>query len=69
MDDLQAMLDDAKAQGLSMYVASAYRSYDDQCRVFNTTMTEWINQGYTPLDAYAETKKSVAVPGSSELDW
>ena len=66
MDDLQAMLDDAKAQGLSMYVASAYRSYDDQCRVFNTTMTEWIDQGYTPLDAYAETKKSVAVPGSSE---
>lgn len=66
LEDLEAMLDDAESQGLSMYVASAYRSYDQQCDVFNATMTDWINQGYTPLDAYAETKKSVAVPGTSE---
>ena len=49
-----------------MYVASAYRSYDDQRTVFNATMHDWINQGYTPLNAYDETKKSVAVPGTSE---
>ena len=29
-------------------------------------MVDWITQGYTPLDAYDETKKSVAVPGTSE---
>ena len=49
-----------------MYVASAYRSYEDQRTVFNATMQDWIYQGYTPLNAYDETKKSVAVPGTSE---
>ena len=49
-----------------MYVASAYRSYEQQREVFNSTMQDWIVQGYNPLDAYDATKKSVAVPGTSE---
>ena len=65
-EDLEQMLKDAQEEGLSMYVASAYRSYDQQRQVFNSTMQDWIAQGYTPLDAYDETKKSVAVPGTSE---
>ena len=65
-EPLDRMLADAEAAGLSMYVASAYRSYEDQRTVFNATMQDWIYQGYTPLNAYDETKKSVAVPGTSE---
>lgn len=65
-DDLKQMLIDAKDAGLSMYVASAYRSYEKQREVFNNTMQDWISQGYSPLNAYDETKKSVAVPGTSE---
>lgn len=65
-EPLEEMLTDAEAAGLSMYVASAYRSYEHQRTVFNATMQDWINQGYTPLNAYDETKKSVAVPGTSE---
>lgn len=65
-DSLNKMLEDGKAAGLSMYVTSAYRSYDRQREVFNTTMQNWIRQGYTPLDAYDETRKSVAIPGTSE---
>ena len=65
-DDLKRMLSDAKDAGLSMYVASAYRSYEKQREVFNNTMQDWISQGYSPLNAYDETKKSVAVPGTSE---
>lgn len=65
-DDLKRMLSDAKDAGLSMYVASAYRSYEKQREVFNNTMEDWISQGYSPLNAYDETKKSVAVPGTSE---
>ena len=65
-DSLNKMLDDAKKAGLSMYVTSGYRSYEKQRDVFNTTMQDWINQGYTPLNAYDETKKSVAIPGTSE---
>ena len=29
-------------------------------------MVTWITQGYTPLEAYEETAKSVAIPGTSE---
>lgn len=65
-EPLDHMLADAEAAGLSMYVASAYRSYDQQRTVFNATMQDWISQGYTPLDAYDQTKQSVAVPGTSE---
>ena len=65
-ENLEQMLSDGAAQGLSMYVASAYRSYEQQRDVFDATMRDWINQGYSPLSAYDETKKSVAVPGTSE---
>ena len=65
-EPLQKMLDDAAQEGPSMYVASAYRPYDKQREVFNATMQDWINQGYSPLNSYDETKKSVAVPGTSE---
>ena len=64
--DAQQMLADARNAGLNPYVCSAYRNYDYQRSVFNDTMVDWITQGYTPLDAYDETKKSVAVPGTSE---
>lgn len=66
VDDLEQMLSDAADEGLKMYVASAYRSYERQREVFNATMQDWISQGCSPIDAYDETRKSVAVPGTSE---
>ncbi len=65
-ESVNKMLSDAEAAGLSMRVLSSYRSYDDQKTVFNDTMQTWLNQGYSYVDAYNETKKSVAVPGISE---
>lgn len=42
-------------------------------KCFNATMQDWMANGRTPLEAYDETKKSVAVPGTSEhatdLQW
>lgn len=64
--DLQQMLDDGAAQGLSMYVTSGYRSYNRQVNVFNESMQERMNQGMTPLEAYQETSIQVAIPGTSE---
>lgn len=64
--DLQQMLSDARAEGLNPYICSAYRDYAYQRQVFNETMVQWIGNGYTPLDAYDETAKSVAIPGTSE---
>lgn len=66
VEDTKQMLEDAQAGGLKMYICSAYRSYEDQKTVFNETMQNWVNQGSSLLDAYNETKKSVAVPGYSE---
>lgn len=64
--DLQQMLDDGAAQGLSMYVTSAYRSYDQQIETFNASMQNRLEQNMTPLEAYQETSTSVALPGTSE---
>lgn len=64
--DTTQMLEDAESEGLNMYIVSAYRDYETQREVFNTTMVDWISQGSSPLEAYEETKKSVAVPGTSE---
>nr|WP_305135769.1 M15 family metallopeptidase [uncultured Schaedlerella sp.] len=66
VEDAKKMLEDAEKEGLNMYIVSAHRDYETQREVFNTTMTEWISKGSTPLEAYEETKKSVAVPGTSE---
>lgn len=66
VEDTKKMLEDAEKEGLNMYIVSAHRDYEAQREVFNTTMTQWISQGSTPLEAYEETKKSVAVPGTSE---
>lgn len=66
VEDAKKMLEDAEKEGLNMYIVSAHRDYESQREVFNTTMTQWISQGSTPLEAYEETKKSVAVPGTSE---
>lgn len=66
VEDLQKMLSDIRAAGLNPYICSAYRDYEYQRTVFNDTMVTWIAQGAAPLDAYDETAKSVAVPGTSE---
>lgn len=66
VSDLQQMLNDGAAQGLSMYVTSAYRSYDQQIETFNASMQNRLNQQMTPLEAYQETSASVALPGTSE---
>lgn len=66
LTDLQQMLSDARAEGLNPYICSAYRDYAYQRTVFNDTMLTWLGNGYAPLDAYDETAKSVAIPGTSE---
>ena len=41
-EPLRQMLDDGAKAGLSMYVASAYRSSEKQKEVFNATMQDWM---------------------------
>ena len=65
-DDTKKMFQDAADAGMSLNIVSAYRDYETQKGVFNDPMLNWIYQGKTPLEAYDETKQSVAVPGTSE---
>lgn len=65
-ESVNKMLQDAKKAKMNLKVISGYRTYDEQKGVFNDTMQSWLSQGYSYVDSYDETKKSVAVPGTSE---
>ena len=63
---LKEMLAAAREAGLDPQICSAYRTIEDQKAIYNQTMQDWIDQGMTYLEAFEETGKSVAYPGTSE---
>lgn len=63
---LKKMLADARAAGLNPQICSAYRTNEEQKTIYNQTMQNWIDGGKTYLEAFEETGKSVAYPGTSE---
>ena len=65
-EDLQQMMDDARADGLDPYICSSYRTYNKQSTLFANEVNSYINQGYDYYDAISEGGKWVAVPGTSE---
>lgn len=60
------LLKKAKADGISLWVLSAYRSFDKQTTNFQNKIKEYENLGYNAEQAYAATAKLIAVPGTSE---
>ena len=64
--DLQAMLDDARAEGLSPIVCSSYRTQEKQQELFIRRVGRLTAAGYSEQDAVIEAEKWVAVPGTSE---
>ena len=65
-EDLQKMMDDARALGYNPLVCSSYRTNDTQTRLFNNKVQQYIDQGYSESSAIEEAGKWVAVPGTSE---
>lgn len=65
-EDLQEMMDDCRAAGLSPVICSAYRSRQTQETLFNDQVEQYISEGYSEEAAKTETAKSIAVPGTSE---
>ncbi|MBQ8825720.1 MAG: M15 family metallopeptidase [Oscillospiraceae bacterium] len=64
---LTQMIEDAKADGIDLAVASAYRSMEYQQYNFDRSVQQRINdRGMTYDEAYADTLKEVALPGVSE---
>ena len=64
--ELQAMMDDCRAAGLSPIICSSYRIYEKQEELFEQQVQEFINQGYGKLDAQRKAAGAVARPGTSE---
>lgn len=64
--ELQRMINDCRADGLSPLICSSYRTEGTQQILFNNKVSILMNQGYSKQDAKVEAGKSVAVPGTSE---
>lgn len=64
--ELQLMMDDCRAAGLSPLICSSYRTWQEQERLFNNKVRNLIRQGLSREEACAEAGKAVAVPGTSE---
>ncbi len=60
------MIEAAEADGIGLYVTSAYRSVDYQQQLFDTNIQNLMAQGMTREEAEAETARNIAVPGTSE---
>lgn len=65
-DALKAMLADCKAAGLTPYICSAYRTWDDQVYLFDKKVKSFTDKGYSEEDAKVLAAKETAVPGTSE---
>jgi D-alanyl-D-alanine carboxypeptidase len=66
IDQLNLMLSDARAQGLSPVVCSAYRSIEYQQKLFDNQVNKEISKGLNRQEAEIEASKAIAYPGTSE---
>lgn len=64
--ELQNMMDDCRAAGLSPYICSSYRTWEKQNHLFEENVRTLMAQGYSEEEARTETAKNVAIPGTSE---
>lgn len=66
LEPLKKMLEDCVAAGYEYEFNSAYRSIKVQEDILWARTQEHIDIGYDPDEAYAEARKTVALPGTSE---
>jgi D-alanyl-D-alanine carboxypeptidase len=66
VDSLNDMIADARAQGLSVYLQSAYRNYATQNYLFNGKVSQKQDAGLGYEEAVEAAKRIVAYPGTSE---
>lgn len=65
-ESLQVMMDDARNEGFSPYICSAYRSHETQIQLFEKEVKKYRKQGYSKKEAEEAAARWVAVPGTSE---
>ena len=64
--DLQAMFDDARADGLQLFVREGYRTQEEQQEILDEKIDAYRHEGLTRFLAEKMAKEWVAIPGTSE---
>lgn len=65
-EHLREMLSDCRDEGYSPLICSSYRERSKQERLFENDVRKYMYSGMSEEEAFEETAKNVAVPGSSE---
>lgn len=65
-DDLIAMLQAAKSEGLNPLICSSYRTNEKQEQLYQNKVSEHLSQGYSKVEASDKAAFWVARPGTSE---
>lgn len=63
---LQEMFDDARSNGMDLFVREGYRTREDQQAIMDSRIEEYENEGNSEEDAINLAKQYVAEPGTSE---
>ncbi len=64
--ELQAMFNDARANGLHLFVRAGYRTEKEQQKIMDNKIKEFQKDGYSKREATALAEEYVAIPGTSE---
>lgn len=65
-DDLIAMLQAAKSEGLNPLICSSYRTNEKQEQLYQNKVSGYLSQGYSKVEASDKAAFWVARPGTSE---
>ncbi len=63
---LQSMFDDARANGLALFVREGYRTAEEQQQIMDERVAEYQGEGYSKSEAKKLARDYVAVPDTSE---
>lgn len=66
IEDLLAMLQGAKDDGVNLVVCSPYRDIERQEMLFERKINRYMNKGMSYMEAYQLSSQVVTVPGASE---
>lgn len=66
LDDLLAMMQAAKKDGINLVIRSPYRDMSRQEYLFDRKITKYMGGGMSYMEAYKTASQAVTVPGASE---
>lgn len=66
VDDLRAMMETARQDGVDLLICSAYRSYDQQAYNLQRSKEGYLQAGYSPKQAAVIAGRYIAPAGGSE---